>query len=271
MLKHLTSAEMIALLTPLLRSGERRNAFLGIAEIAALESKVKAAHSTLIASQPLELSDVPEFKEIQERGSKTDVLHDDLARALSLGLEAHAALLHILEPPKPELAERCLAAQKRIFPGGLNIINTSWLAEAGNAERVSRLVHEEEKWIADLLKSIPAVNGITFYDVCARWIGSGKELGVLEQKRDVLLAKLQSAQGKPKNPQEARRMFFRVVSAILYNLDLSDAPAEQIELVRGPVMRASDKAARRHAAGKGDEAIADDMAEKIPEGSSLKS
>lgn len=255
MLKHLTSEEMIALLTPLIRSGKRRKAFMAIAEIAALEPKVKAAHSALMASQPVELSEIPELKEIQDEGSGTDMLHDDLARALSLGLEAHAAQLRIAEPPKPELAEQCLAAQKRIFPSGLNIVNASWLAEAGNAERVGRLIQKEEKWIADLIKGISAVNNTTLYDVCLRWIDSGKRLGVLEQKRDMLVAKLKSAEGVPKNPQEARRMFFRVVSAILYNLDLSDAPAEHIEEVRGPIVRASDRAGKRYATGKSDEPV----------------
>ncbi len=255
MLKHLSTEEMIALLTPLVRPGKRRKAFLSIQEIAVLDAKAKTAHAALLASQPPELSQIPEVKDLNDQGRRVDVLHDDLARALSLGLEAHELQLRIAEPPQPERAESCKIARARIFPDGLSIINSSWLSEAGNAERVAHLIHKEEKWIGDLLKSIAAVNNTTHYDVCLRWIDSGKELGALEQKRDAVLAKLVGQAKATKAPQEARGMFFRVVSAILYNLDVSDAPAEHIEEVRGPIVRASDRAGKRYATGKSDEPV----------------
>lgn len=266
MLKHLSTEEMIALLTPLVRPGKRRSAFLSIPEVAALDDKAKAAHAALLASQPPELSQVPEVKDLYEQGSRLDVLHDDLARALSIGLEAHEAQLRAAEPPQPERAEACKLARQRLFPNGLIIINSSWLAEAGNAERVSHLLNKDEKWIGDLLKSINALNNTTLFDLSQRWIESGKGLGALEQKRDLVLAKLAGKEKMLKIPQEARGMFFRVVSAILYNLDVSDAPAGAIELVRGPIVRASDRAAKRYATGKSDEPVVEAEDAAAPEG-----
>lgn len=265
MLKHLSTEEMIALLTPLVRSSKRRKAFLSIPEIAVLDAKAKVAHTALVACQPASLHALPELKEISERGNRLDILHDDLARAVSIGLEAYAAQLRTAEPPAPGVADQCIVAQHLIFPTGLTITSASWLAEAGNAERVSRLIHHDEPWIADLLRSIPASGGRTLYGLTLRWIDSGKGLGEMEQQRDLILAKRAGQKASLKSPQEARNLFFRTVSAILYNLDLSDAPADVIELVRGPIVRASDRAGKRYTSGKVDEPIVEPE-ELDPEG-----
>ncbi|XXY48077.1 hypothetical protein WME91_49575 [Sorangium sp. So ce269] len=44
----------------------------------------------------------------------------------------------------------------------------------------------------------------------------------------------------------ARSQWFRVVSAVLSNLELSDAPSEAIETIRGPLLKASDRAGKRY-------------------------
>jgi hypothetical protein len=52
----------------------------------------------------------------------------------------------------------------------------------------------------------------------------------------------------------ARGQWFRVVSLVLSALEISDGPAEAIEAIRGPVLRASERAERRYPNGKGEEA-----------------
>jgi hypothetical protein len=44
---------------------------------------------------------------------------------------------------------------------------------------------------------------------------------------------------------------------VLSNLAESDAPAEAIETIRGPILRASDRAGKRYAAGKPEDVVLD--------------
>ena len=46
-----------------------------------------------------------------------------------------------------------------------------------------------------------------------------------------------------------RARWIRLVSQVLSNLELSDAAAESIELIRGPVIKASDRAGKRYEGG----------------------
>ena len=47
--------------------------------------------------------------------------------------------------------------------------------------------------------------------------------------------------------QAARSQWFKVVSLVLSNLEVSRAPARDIEIIRWPVLRASDRAGQRYA------------------------
>jgi len=65
--------------------------------------------------------------------------------------------------------------------------------------------------------------------------------------------------------QEARSQWIRVVSLVLNLLEASDAPAESIELLRGPVLRASARAAKRYDKGSGEASVLDEDAKKTGE------
>ncbi|WP_437580689.1 hypothetical protein [Sorangium sp. So ce887] len=63
----------------------------------------------------------------------------------------------------------------------------------------------------------------------------------------------------------ARNKWLRVVAAVLSNLDLSDAPAEAIETIRGPVLKASERAGKRYAgAGPSETAVEEPAAPAAP-------
>jgi hypothetical protein len=79
-----------------------------------------------------------------------------------------------------------------------------------------------------------------------RFPSPGAELGALERQREEQAAK-ETTRAAGKAAMNARRgRWIRLVSQVLTNLDLSDADAEAIETIRGPVHRASDRAARRY-------------------------
>jgi hypothetical protein len=57
--------------------------------------------------------------------------------------------------------------------------------------------------------------------------------------------------------QAARSQWFTIVSTILSNLEISRSPAEAIEAIRGPVLRASERAGKRYAGGKPGDPVLD--------------
>ncbi|WP_437751711.1 hypothetical protein [Sorangium sp. So ce1389] len=51
------------------------------------------------------------------------------------------------------------------------------------------------------------------------------------------------------------------MSLVLSNLEMSRAPARDVEIIRGPVLRASGRAGKRYASGKPGQAPLEDAAE----------
>ncbi|XYH95741.1 hypothetical protein ACMHYB_49425 [Sorangium sp. So ce1128] len=105
---------------------------------------------------------------------------------------------------------------------------------------------DEEPSIGEFLKGIPAPGKTTLLHTTQRWIKTGKELEAIEHRRDDLAAKEKTAPVTRATIAAARSQWFRVVSAVLSNLELSDAPAEAIETIRGPVLKASERAGKRY-------------------------
>jgi hypothetical protein len=83
--------------------------------------------------------------------------------------------------------------------------------------------------------------------VAKRWVTTGKKLGKLEHKRDILTAKDATKTVSLATITAVRSRWLRLVSLVLSNLELSEAPEEAIEVIRGPVQRASERAGLRYA------------------------
>ena len=249
MLKHLTMEEMVALLLPWVNKTKRRDTFLAIPEIAGLHPQVVLAYQAVVAAQPVDASKSPELVKLEAQLVEIDNQHDPLARCLFRTLEADRERCLAAEVPDRERAARCEEVMGQLFPTGLLIVNASFLAESGNTARVAKLM-EEKPEIGQFLKSVFATDKKPLLETAQRWIATGKKLEALEHEREELLAK----QATPVNKLTlfaARTQWMKVVSAILSNLDLSQSPAEALEAIRGPVVRASERAAKRYAGGKG--------------------
>jgi hypothetical protein len=256
MLKHLNLDEMAALTEPLTKKTSRRRIFLSIPEIAALLPKIVKAHQGVVAVRPVDANRSPELQAFIDKGTEEDKRHDAFARAVSLGLEAQAAYCLAQDPPDAEGAMQCEQARGKLFPTGTLIVNASLLAEFGNTTRIARLLKDEPA-IGELLKTIPVKGNKTLFDTMQGWLASGARLGKIEHDREEYLAKQTAAPVTKATIQEVRSRWFRVVSLVLANLNESDAPAEDIEAVRGPIVRASDRAGQRYATGKTDEPVMD--------------
>ncbi|WP_437963643.1 hypothetical protein WMF04_28395 [Sorangium sp. So ce260] len=261
MLKHLNLDEMVALLSPWAHDPKQRKLFLSIPEIAALHPRVVEAHEAVLAVQPSRGGGPSaKVRALIDQSTEVDRCHDHLARAVSYGIDAHRELCLAEEPADAARAAQCDVVQQKLFPSGLSILNASPLAEAGNTTRIARLL-EDEPEIVDLLRSIPARGKTSLLDVVKRWLAKGRELQSIERARTELEATQATTPASKTTIQSARSQWFRVVSLVLSNLEMSRAPARDIEIIRGPVLRASDRAGKRYASPRPDEAPPEDDAQ----------
>ncbi|WP_437315083.1 hypothetical protein [Sorangium sp. So ce385] len=245
MLKHLMIEEMVALVSPWVENAQRKRLFLSIPEITGLHPKVVAAHEAVLAVRPSKAGPSGQMSALNDELGRVDERHDHLARAVCWGIDAHREHCLGADPPERERAATCDQVQAKLFPGGLNIIKASPTAEAGNTARIARLLDEEPS-TGEFLKGIPAPGKTTLLHTTQRWIKVGKELEAIEHRRDELAAKEKTAPVTKATIAAARSQWFRVVSAVLSNLELSDAPIEAIETIRGPVLKASERAGKRY-------------------------
>lgn len=253
MLKHLNLDEMVALLTPWVEDPKQRKLFLSIPEIAALHPRVVEAHHAVLAVQPRSAGTSPELRAILDKRNEVDRLHDRLARAVSYGIGAHREICLAEEPPDAARAAQCDVVQKKLFPNGLSILNASPLAEAGNTSRIAHLL-EEEPEIATFLKGIPAKGKTSLLDVVKRWIRAGRELQALDRARIEIEATATTTPPTKTTIQAARSQWFKIVSLVLSNLEMSRAPARDIEILRAPVLQASSRAGKRYLSSAPEEA-----------------
>lgn len=247
-LKHLNIDEMVGISAPWANDATRMELFLSIPEVAALHPKIVQVHAELLSAQPATAEVSPTLQKIIDAATAADAVHDPLARAVSSGIESDRNHSLAAETPDPVRAKQAEEVQAKLFPNGMSIINASLLAESGNTERVATLL-DEEAAIGVFLKAIPVRGKTTLLDTTHRWIAAGAKLGELERKREVQEAK-EATQPLGKAGMNAlRARWIRLVSQVLSNLELSEAEAESIELLRGPVLKASDRAGKRYEGG----------------------
>lgn len=247
MLKHLNIDEMVALIASWKNDAKRKAVFIGIPEIAPLHPKITDLHTELLGAQPAAAAVSPALQKIIDAAIAADALHDPLARAISSGITADRDQCLAAEPPNQERAKLADEVQSKLFPGGMTIVNASLLAESGNTARVAQLLDDEPR-IAVFLKTIPLRGKGTLLDTTHRWIAAGTTLGKLEVQREEQEAKEATTTLGKAAITALRARWMRLVSQVLSNLELSDAPAEAIEVIRGPVLKAADRAGKRYEA-----------------------
>lgn len=245
--KDLDINEMVSLSSPLVNEAAMKKTFLSIPEIAGLHPRVVAAHEAVVSVRRTEEIDDPEVAALSAQQKITDRRHDHLARCSSFLVEARRERALAEEPPDEATAAACGEALAAILPEGTSIIIASYRAEAGNTERLARLLAEPEgAKMRALLKGIPAKKGETALDVVEQWIQAGTELGQLETKKAARLAALKNQPAPPQRViQGARSQWIKVVSLVVQAAELSDAPSEVKAAVIHPLTDAAESAGAR--------------------------
>jgi len=250
MLRHLNNQEMLAITDAWATNPDARATFLSIADIAPLHPKVVMVTAELAAIQPVPESSSDAVKKLVASAARADLEHDALVRAVSAGIEAEHAYCLAAKPPQLARAEQAEKIHTKLFPTGMAIVNVSLLAEAGNAARVAALL-ERDPSIPDFLDAIPFRDDQTALDLTRRWLSIGRKLGRLEHERSVLTARGTTKPVELVAISGVRARWLRLVAQVLSALELSDAAGEVIEIIRGPVLVASEQAGKRYAEAVG--------------------
>lgn len=247
--KDLDINEMVSLFSPYVNEQATKQKFLSIPELAGLHSKVAAAYEAVVSVRPIEEVNDPALAEISAQQRIMDNRHDRLARCLALALEARRERALAETPPDDATAAGCVDALAVLLPEGTGITNMSYRAEAGNTERLERLLAEPgSAGTKALLKTIPIKKGETALDTVVLWIQAGAELGKLETKKAARLAALQTQAAPPLRViQAARSQWIKVAALVVQVADVSDAPAEVKAAVVHPLVTAADRAGQRGA------------------------
>jgi hypothetical protein len=245
--KDLDINEMVSLFSPFVNEQATKTLFLSIPEIAGLHPKVVAAHDMVVSVRPVEDVTDPEIAEISAKQRPLDQQHDQFARCSAWVLEARRARALAEDPPDEVTAAACGEVLAALLPEGTSITNASYRAEAGNVERVERLLADPANAaMKTLLKSIPVKKGENVLETVGLWIQAGTELGKLEAKKAARLAFLQGQAAPPQRViQSARSQWIKVASLLVQALDVSDAPDHLKVAIVHPLLDAAERAGQR--------------------------
>jgi hypothetical protein len=172
-----------------------------------------------------------------------DALHDRLLRGLFLLLESLAELTD-----DAALAAGYRALQKRLFPGGLAMVNRTWLEEAEAATTVlSRLEPGDDA----LMAAFRLADGTSFVDLVTRYSDIGRTLG----EKDIERAELRAQDKRLSVAQigEARRLFGNTIGYLESTLTFHGIAPEVREKLFSKLeeaIKAGEARARRRAAGE---------------------
>src|SRR5690242_15448437 len=118
---------MVGISASWVKDPKRAALFLSIPEVAALHPKIVENHAELLSAQPAPGEVSPALQKIIDAATGVDAVHDPLARAVSSGIESDRN--HSLAAENPDLvrAKQAEEVQTKLFPGGMNIVNASFL------------------------------------------------------------------------------------------------------------------------------------------------
>jgi hypothetical protein len=245
--KDLDINEMVGLFSPLVNEAATKQKILSIPELAGMYPQIAKAYEMVLSVRPIEQIDDPELTEISTQQKTVDIRHDRLLRCVAFALDTRRERALAEDPPDEATAAACAEAAAALLPDGTGITNASYRAEAGNAERVERLLAEPQSGATKtLLKNIPVKKGETALDTVALWIQAGAELGKLEGKKAERLAALQVQAAAPQRViQTARSQWIKVASLLVQAAEVSDAPEPTKAAVIHPLVTAADRAGQR--------------------------
>ena len=167
--------------------------------------------------------------------AELDAEHDNLAR----GLDSLCAMMGYLAESNTH-REGWGRLREVLFPAGLNIVNQSYTAEAGNAVLVSKRLEGLDAEDKQLLKEV-SLGKKTAQSVVTTWLKAAARLGELDRQRQGL----QGAGATPAEIHAARLEWIRVTNALLALTEMSGRASDLAPHVGTPLDEAGRRASRR--------------------------
>lgn len=240
-LKRLTSEEMLHISASWVDAkGPSKAIILACADTAPSFPRIQAAHNLLTSlAQPVGTSQ--RLAAISAELSEVDARHDDIVRGVNSHLTGGATLLGTAE----DAGKALLALRDKLLPDGLESINKSYRAEAGQAKQLAeRLTKELRAELAAIIVG-PKTDKQTLADYVDEWLALGKRLGALQDERDRLE---NGASTSALN--DARLAWIRAVNALVANAELANLDDATMSILFGPLNAAERAAERRGKSGK---------------------
>jgi hypothetical protein len=178
----LKDSEMLAVSAALLDERRHRSLFLSTPLMAALLAEVERAHAGLLAvpaPAPVDEATARELSALGAEGRRLDQTHDRKAIGIHVVLEGVERLAD-----DPAAAARFARLREAMFPDGTAVVTMTWLAEAGEVERVDALLADAE--VRGLLASVVVRDGVTLLDEVRAYVAAGRSLGLIASRKVAL-------------------------------------------------------------------------------------
>jgi hypothetical protein len=246
--KALTTDEMIGVSNGLVEEGQSpREAAKKVPAAAALLPRIAKVHAGVLAVLPE--PENPRLAEIKSESSAVDLRHDNIIRG-GHGLLTSLALL----TADADRAAEYIELRDFLFPDGLESIQKSYSAEAGQAERLKKRLTPARK---RQLKAI-AASDASLLAYVNELLAKGKRLGELEAERATIEEAPAEGESAAQATVTARNRWIRAMNAFVSVVE----DAELDPKVEAAILAGYRAAERKAATRKGPaQPAADDDAE----------
>jgi hypothetical protein len=236
-LKHLTTAEMIALSTQWVTgSSAERSKLEQLPELVPILRRIEMAHERLLYGQgPSSEAQVSALQDLRGQAEEVDAQHDRIVRGMFFVLSGFAHLAQ-----EQEQVQELLALRDKLLPNRLSTVQLSYAEEASAAEEVERCLTEKD-WAFLRQLSTPYGDLARMVEL---WLDLGRGLCVLEKKR-LELEKKHQQEHHDESLLQARNDWIRATSLLLSTLEMSGSEVPGLGKILVSVRESERKASFR--------------------------
>ena len=216
-LRNLTSLEMLALSAAWLDPQRHRGALEASSLLVALVPALDSAHAAMSAvAQAPEPADAEQQLAVEREVARgLDRTHDRKGGGVHYVMVGAESLA---ESPEEEAVFADVRA--RLFPDGREVFSATYLAESGNAERITKELNDPA--VCAVLDRIVVREGRSLLDETRAWLTAGHSLGVSETRKTALTAVIEaqaveSPSSRRSEAVTARVAWIQTVTAMLTN------------------------------------------------------
>ena len=139
------------------------------------------------------------------------------------------------------------AAQEKLFPDGLKIINATYQAEGGRAQRIAALI--QDPLLQSTLKRL-RIDDTSSFDALQQATDAASELSTQDAERTRLLHMSDPTATTPHDLLRTRNQWISVMNLIQDSLPLSGLSPDEQTAILAPIQKISQSAAARARASR---------------------